>query len=124
MDGHQQLEHVLNRLLQQDGVDGVQVIRRDGQCLVERFRKELDVPTYSFFSAILAATSETLLPEFRATHAQHLMADSRKKRVILVKANEDLLLGALTDTEHDSENLIRVLHRAALEVPKTARFGA
>lgn len=109
----QQLNKILRRVVRERGVEGAEIVDREGQCVLELFRDGLDVETYSRLSAEFAAVSEHCVSEFRHLDGNHLVARLGPRRAVFVRSNEALLLGALASADENVEDLLESLEVAA-----------
>lgn len=117
-DPRHDFTQVLNRIVRSDGVEGAEVMRRDGQCVAEAFRPNLDVPTYSRLSAALALAGENSLPELKASRSRRLVTKSDRHRLVVVEANDRLLVAALVQPDGAADRLLRLVEDAAGEIDK------
>ena len=117
-DPRQEFAQVLNRIVRSDGVEGAEIMRRDGQCVAEAFRPDMDLPTYSRLSAALALAGENSLPEMRASRSRRLVTKADRHRVVVVEANDRLLVAALVQPEGAADRLLRLVEDAAADINK------
>lgn len=112
----ERLADVLNGLIEEEGVEGVELIRRNGECLYEFFSPELDVETYSRLSAAFAEATENILPGLRTAKNDRLVSDAGSLKVVMVRANDDLLLGALARADLAPDDIAELLREAVHDV--------
>lgn len=118
------VDSFLHSLVEDHGMDGVEILQRDGQCVREVFRPELDIPTYSHLSAQLTAASETVLPQLRVGGKKYAVTSSgQDRRVVVVDTNDNLILAALTASDQPTERVVRLLEGAAPRVNELLANG-
>lgn len=112
----QQIAKVLNRLVRQSGIEGAEIIQRDGQCILECYRPDLDLSTFSRLSATLTAAGESVLPEMRATRAQEILTEADGMTLAVVPASDQFLLAALANSDRPDAELVAALRDAARDI--------
>lgn len=115
------LAKVLDRLVRESGFEGAEIIRRDGQCVLECYRPDLDLSTFSRLSATLTAAGESVLPELRATRAREIFTEADGMTVGVIPANDQFLLAALANSERPESDLIDALRSAARDIGRLSR---
>jgi predicted regulator of Ras-like GTPase activity (Roadblock/LC7/MglB family) len=118
------LAQVLDRIVREPGVEGAEVLSVDGQCLLEAFRPDLDVATFSRLSATLAAAGESALPVLRGARTRQIVTQTDRLKVVVVRANDGLLLAALARREGSEDRLVQVLEAAAADLDRSGRRSA
>lgn len=120
----QRIAQVLDRLVRLEGVEGVELIERDGQCLAEAYPPDLDLQDFSRRSAALALAGESVLPELRASASRRLVTRADRKGVVVVRANERLLLAALTKADRPGDAVLQHVEAAAADIGRIAHHAA
>lgn len=110
------MTQILNPLVEREGVEGLEVIRTNGECLLELFPRGMDVDTLSQLSATLTVIGESLGPQLRTIEEREVMAEAGPLKAVFIRGNDSLVLGALMRTEEASEDLMRALMTSALRI--------
>jgi len=120
----QNLAKVLNRLVKEGAIQGAEIIQRDGQCVLEVYRPDLDLSAFSRLSATLTAAGESALPEFRATRAREVLTEADGMRVAVVPASDQFLLAALANSDGSESDLVAALRDAARDIGRLSGSAA
>jgi predicted regulator of Ras-like GTPase activity (Roadblock/LC7/MglB family) len=115
----QQLQQSLRDLASQKGVIGAVLVSRDGIRVLEFWKRDMwNKETFSAMSATLMGAAEVALSELGGDKTGRVIAETSKKKMVVMGPSEELLLVVVGEADHPLEALLPQCEATAAIVSK------
>lgn len=119
-DRQARLQPLLDRLLDEDGLQGAVLVSRDGFCMMNRIPRLPGADTFSAMSATLIGAADAAFGELGEDRVSGVLVETPKSRMAVVNVTREMVLVVLAAREdaqeRDAAALMERARRAAEDV--------
>lgn len=122
-DRRERLKDILDGLLSETAAQWAGLVSRDGLCVMQSFKREFPVETFSAMTATVVGAAEIALADLGGGRTRRVIAETERVRLIAVGATADLLLVSLSPQEAGPDGFVARVEAAADRVRVTVAEG-